>query len=120
VPSLPSQVGKAQDTRGHLDEIGLEADQEDVTDLGHVIVDHQEEDQDRAVDQEIVEDDQEAVTTDEDLEADQEVDLKKDRELDRLPSGEKRVEADPDDEATDLDQTVDAHDLRKNYCTRTI
>ena len=105
-----------------------------------MIVDHQEEDQDRAVDQEIVEDDQEAVTTDEDLEAGQEVDLKKDRELDRLPSGEKRVEADPDDEATDLDQTgtiitsselchfypvsiyilVDAHDLRKNYCTRTI
>merc|ERR1711893_431147 len=83
-----------------------EVDPEGVIDLGHVIVDHQEEDQ-------------EAVVLEEDREPDQEVDLKKDQEHDRLQNDEKKVEVDPDDEATDLDQTVDVHDLRKNYCTRT-
>ena len=93
------------DFLGHQDEIDLEVDQEDVTDLGHVIVDHQEEDQDPAVDQEIVEDDPEAVKKDEDLKVDH--DLRKDPEVDRLQSAvkKKKVEADPGDEATDPDQT---------------
>lgn len=93
------------DFLGHQDEIDLEVDQEDVTDLGHVIVDHQEEDQDPAVDQEIVEDDPEAAKKDEDLEVDH--DLRKDPEVDRLQSAvkKKKVEADPGDEATDPDQT---------------
>ena len=93
------------DFLGHQDEIDLEVDQEDVTDLGHVIADHQEEDQDPAVDQEIVEDDPEAAKKDEDLEVDH--DLRKDPEVDRLQSAvkKKKVEADPGDEATDPDQT---------------
>lgn len=70
-----------------------------------MIVDHQEEDQDPEADQEIVEDDPEAVVQEDDREPDQEVDLKKDPELDRHQNDEKKVEVDPDDEATDLDQT---------------
>lgn len=70
-----------------------------------MIVDHQEEDQDPAVDQEIVEDDPEAAKKDEDLEVVH--DLKKDPEVDRLPSAvkKKKVGVDPGDEATDPDQT---------------
>ena len=104
-----------------------------------MIVDHQEEDQNPAVDQEIVEDDPEAAKKDEDLEVDH--DPKKDPEVDRLPSAvkKKKVVADPGDEATDPDQTgtiliknmsyfylgtngilVAAHDLRNHNCTRTI
>jgi len=120
VPNLPNQVAKAHDIKGHQDGIGLGVDQEDVTDLDHEIADHQEEDQDPAVDQEIVEDDPEAAKKEEDLEVDH--DQKKDHEVDRLLSAEKKkkVVVDLGDEATDPDQTVAAHDLRKNFCTRTI
>lgn len=120
MPNWQNQVEKAHDTKGHQDEIDREVDQEDVTNLGHEIVDHQEEDQDLAVGLEIVEDGPEAVKKDEDLEVDH--DLKKDPEVDRLQNvvKKKKVVVDHDDEATDPDQTVAAHDLRKHNCTRTI